>query len=189
MYVIILCISSIASYLGRYRSEGEACLISNAIHFSASFALRTSDTPSAPEARNLVEDVFAGLKRAFSIVVMGQVGRGNIDGIAPAHNLGFWYEPAGNPAGTDDPNLADILRLRTELCAGDTLGAWQIDHLAVLIQVVELSLPVGPDSEDIDIILLDIVDLLTYIVFDDDLIGISGCFDVLDTLQDIVPDV
>ncbi len=165
--------------------------------------------------------MFAGLEGTLGVVVMGQVGRGNIDcidlldegveifeglkielfgegvglglvgiedgdDICPAHNLGFRYEPAGYPAGTDDTDLADILRFLTELRAGNALGARKIDHLAVLVQVVELSLPVGPDGEDIDIILLDIVNLLPNIVLDDDLIGISGCFDGLDTLQDII---
>lgn len=69
------------------------------------------------------------------------------------------------------------------------MGAREIDHLAVLVQVVELPLPIGPDGEDIDIILLDIVDLLPHIVLDDDLIGISGSFDGLDPLQDIITDV
>ena len=72
---------------------------------------------------------------------------------------------------------------------GNALGAREIDHLAVLVQVVELPLPVGSDGEDIDIILLDIIDLLPHIVLDDDLIGISGSFHGLDTLQDIIADV
>lgn len=168
--------------------------------------------------------MFAGLKGALGVVVMGQVGRGNIDGIdlldegvktvegleielfcksvglglvgiedgddiGPAHNLGFRYKPAGYPPGTDDTDLADILRFLTELRTGNALGARKIDDFAILVQVVELPLPVGPDGKDIHIILLDIVYLLPHIILDDYLIGISGCFDSLDTLQDIVPDV
>ena len=36
---------------------------------------------------------------------------------------------------------------------------------------------------------MDIVNLLPHIVLDDDLIGISGCFDSLDTFQNIIADV
>lgn len=168
--------------------------------------------------------MLAGFEGALGIVVMGQVRRGDIDGIdsldedaevvvgleselfckdvglglvgiedgddiGPAHDLGFRDEPAGNPTGADDPNLADILCLLTELRAGDTLGARQIDYLAVLVQIVELPHPVGPDGEDIDIILLNIVDLLPHIVLDDHLIGIACSLHGLDSFQDIVPDI
>lgn len=168
--------------------------------------------------------MLAGLEGALGIVVMGQVRRGDIDGIdlldegvkvvegleaelmgkgvslgfvgiedgddiGTTNYLGFRNEPAGDPARSDDPNLTDILRLLAELRAGDALGARKIDHLAVLVQIVELPHPVRPDGEDIHIILLDIIDLLPHIVLDDDLIGISGSFDGLDTFQDIVPDI
>ena len=176
------------------------------------------------DERNLAEDVLARLEGALGIVVMGQVGRGDIDGIdllhegvkviegfeaelmgkgvrlgfvgiedgddlRPAHDLGFRDEPACNPAGAYNPNLADILCLLTKLCAGNTLGARKIDHLAVLVQIVELPYPVGPDGKDIHVILLNIIDLLPHIVLDDHLIGIPGRLHGLDALQDIVPDI
>lgn len=168
--------------------------------------------------------MFACLERALGVVVMGQVGRGNIDGIdlldegveivdgleaelmgkgvslglvgiedgddiGPAHDLGFRDEPTGDPTGTDNPDLADILSLFAELCAGDALGARKIDYLAVLVQIVELPHPIGPDGKDIHVILLDIINLLPHIILDDDLIGISSCLHGLYALQDIVPDI
>ena len=176
------------------------------------------------DKRNLAEYMLAGLEGALGIVVMSQVGRGDIDGIdlldegaeivegleaelmgkgvslslvgiedgddiGPAHDLGFRDEPTGDPAGTDDPDLADILRLFAKLRAGDSLGARKIDHLAVLVQIVELPHPVGPDGKDIHIILLDIINLLPHIVLDDHLIGIPGRLHGLNALKDIVTDV
>ena len=196
--------------------EDEALLVGKAVKLFS--FLCTEDK------RDLAEDMLAGLEGTLGIVVMGQVGRGDIDGIdlldegveivegleaelmgkgislsrigiedsydiGPAHDLGFRNEPTGNPARADDPNLADILCLLTELRAGDSLGARKIDHLAVLVQIVELPHPVGPDGEDIHIILLDIIDLLPHIILDDNLIGIPGSLDGLNTFEDIVSDI
>jgi len=136
-------------------------------------------------------EIVEGIKAEFmgKSVRLGPVGIEDGDDVGPAHYLGFRDEPVGDPAGSDDANLADILCLGTKLGAGDTHGTRQVDHLAVLVQVIELSHPVGPDGEDINVILLDIIDLLPYIVLDDHLIGIPGRLDGLHPLKHIVPDI
>ena len=65
----------------------------------------------------------------------------------------------------------DLTLFRAHFRAGDAFGAGQVDHLAVIAQVVKLAGPVGSDGEDVHAKALDVVDLLAFVFFDDDLIG------------------
>lgn len=49
--------------------------------------------------------------------------------------------------------------------------------------------PVGADSEDVDIVFEDIINLLTHIVLDDNLVYKARSLNSLDTLQDIVANI
>ena len=109
--------------------------------------------------------------------------------LCPIHHLGFGHETMGDATTADDANAIDVLALGTEHGAADAFGAGQIDDLAVFVEVVELAYPVAADGEDIDIVLLDIVDLLTEVVLDDDFVGIACGLDGLDSLEDVVAHV
>ena len=71
----------------------------------------------------------------------------------------------------------------TEHGGRDVLGTRKIDHLAVFAEVVEMAFPVGADRENVYIVLLDVVNLLSDVVLDNDLIGQSCGFDSFDALK------
>ena len=102
------------------------------------------------------------------------------------HHLCFGHETMGDTTTADDANAIDVLALGTEHGAADAFGTRQIDDLAVFVEVVELAYPVAADGEDVDIVLLDVVDLLTEVVLDDDFVGVASGLDGLDTLEDVV---
>ena len=65
--------------------------------------------------------------------------------------------------------------------------AWQIDHLAVLFEIVEVAFPVRSYGEDIHVVFLDVVDLLPFVLLDDHLIDVARLLDRLDTFHHAVP--
>ena len=71
----------------------------------------------------------------------------------------------------------------------NALRTRQINDLTELFQIVKLTFPVRTYSENIHIILLDIINFLSYIVFNNDLIGIASSFNCFYTLQDIIADI
>ena len=73
---------------------------------------------------------------------------------------------------------------RPDLRAGNALGARKIDYLAILIEIIKLSDPIGSDRENIDIISSDIVDLLSFIFLNDDLVRKTGRFDCGNTFNE-----
>ena len=64
--------------------------------------------------------------------------------------------------------------LGAQIGTGDAFGAVQIDHLTKLTQIVELTFPVATNSEDVDVVTTDIVNLLTFVLLDNNLIGQTG---------------
>ena len=109
--------------------------------------------------------------------------------LCPIHHLGFGHETMGDTSAADDANAIDVLALGTEHGTADAFGAGQIDDLAGFVEVVELAYPVAADGEDVDIVLLDIVDLLTEVVLDDDFVGVACGLDGFDSLEDVVAHV
>ena len=109
--------------------------------------------------------------------------------LCPIHHLGFGHETMGDATTADDANAIDVLALGTEHGTADAFGAGQIDDLAVFVEVVELALPIAADGEDVDIVLLDVVDLLTEVILDDDFVGVACGLDGFDTLEDVVADI
>ena len=175
--------------------------------------------------RGLAEHVAALLQGIARLLVVAEVGRGDIDGIDIGHQglvalvdmgevvvlrqavcmvghevvdarhldgideVALGHKAAGYAACTDDADAHHLALLLAELGGGDALRAGQIDHLAVLAEVVEMAFPVGAHGEDVDIVLLDVVDFLTHIVLDDDLIGQARGPDGLNALEHVVADV
>ena len=66
---------------------------------------------------------------------------------------------------------------------GYTGGSLQVDDGAVFFQIVEISLPIGTDGKDIGSIFLDIVNLLPFIFFHDDLVGKSRLLHALNSFR------
>ena len=89
-------------------------------------------------------------------------------------------------SATYNADADGLLTVVTQHGRGNPFCARQIDHLTELVEVVELPLPVGADGEDIDVIFLYVVNLLTYIIFDDDLVGQSCRLDGLHSFQYVV---
>ena len=58
-----------------------------------------------------------------------------------------------------------------QLGAGNALCAIEVHYLAVLVQVIEVPAPVRPDSEDIHIVVADIIDFLAVVFLGYHLIG------------------
>ena len=175
--------------------------------------------------RGLAEHVATLLQGIARLLVVAEVGRGDIDGIDIGHQglvalvdmgevvvlrqavgmvghevvdarhldgideVALGHKAAGDAACTDNTDAHHLALLLAELGGGDALRAGQIDHLAVLAEVVEMAFPVGAHGEDVDIVLLDVVDFLTHIVLDDDLIGQARGPDGLNALEHVVADV
>ena len=75
--------------------------------------------------------------------------------------------------GVADESEAQGVLFAAYLGAGDALRAVEVDHLAVLFEVVEDAHPVGAYGEDVDAVLLDVVYLLSLVLFYDDFVGES----------------
>ena len=58
-----------------------------------------------------------------------------------------------------------------QLGAGNALRAVEVHYLAVLVQVIEVPAPVRPDSEDIHVVVADVVDFLAVVLLRYHLIG------------------
>lgn len=132
-----------------------------------------------------------GLKPEFSGegLCSGRIGIQDRDDLSSADNLRLGHEAARDAAGADDADATGILSLLTKLSTRDAFCSRKIDYLAVLVQIVELPYPVRADGEDIDIVFLDIINLLAYIVLDDDFVSITRRLHGLNAFQDIVPGV
>ena len=132
-----------------------------------------------------------GLKPEFSGegLCFGRIGIQDRDDLSSADNLRLGHETARDAAGADDADATGVLRLLTKLSTRNAFRTRKIDYLTILIQVVELPYPVRADGEDIDIVLLDIINLLAYIVLDDDFVSIPRRFHGLNAFQDIIPGV
>ncbi len=63
--------------------------------------------------------------------------------------------------------------LGADLRAGYAFGAFQINHLTVILQIVKMSVPVRSDGKNIYIIAPDIINFLPLVFFYDDLVGQS----------------
>ena len=87
------------------------------------------------------------------------------------------------------PMPQDAGVLVAQLGAGDALGALEVDDLAVVLEVVELAQPVRADREDVDLVLLDVVDLLAFVLLDDHLVGEAAVLHVLDAIHQALLDV
>ena len=70
--------------------------------------------------------------------------------------------------------------------AGNPFSAGQIDDFAKLLQVVEIPFPVRPDGKDVHAVFSDIVNFLTLVFLDDDLVGIARGPDRFDALHQVV---
>ena len=78
---------------------------------------------------------------------------------------------------------------RADLGAGNALCAFQINHLAVFLQIIKGTDPVGTDRKDIHAQTADIIDLLSFVFLDDDFIRESGAADAFNTLRQGLFDV
>ena len=70
-----------------------------------------------------------------------------------------------------------------QLRARNTLSPVQVHNLAKLGKVIEVATPVRADGKYIDAKTLDVVDLLTFVFLDDDLIRKTRFTNVLDSLR------
>ncbi len=100
-----------------------------------------------------------------------------------AYARGLACETWRDTSTTYDAEAQSFLHFVAKLRARNALCPGQIDHLAVLAEVVEFAFPVAANGKDVDTVFLHVVDFLAYIIFDDYLVGqtsSSHCFDALE---------
>ena len=139
--------------------------------------------------RRFADHVSAGLERSFDVLVMLLRMSRDIDGVDLVERVPVLFVrdavdelhlPDELPAQAALAERADheLSLLRSEHRAGNALGARQIDHLAVFVEIVELADPVRAHREDIHVVAPDIVDLLAFVFLHDDLVrqarGLDG---------------
>ena len=90
---------------------------------------------------------------------------------------------ARDPAGSYDANPLDLLLLLPQHCAGDVPRSLQVNHPAIILQIIKISHPVGTNGKNIDIIFFDIVKFLPLGLLDDNLIGKPGLSHIFDARQ------
>ena len=76
--------------------------------------------------------------------------------------------------------------LTSELGTGNIFGTFQINDLAVILQIIKFATPVRTDYQKVDIIFCNVIKLLPLIFLYNDLIRKTGLADIFDTLQKIV---
>ncbi len=99
----------------------------------------------------------------------------------PTHHLALWHKTTCNTASTHNSNTMTPIGCSSKLRRRYTFCSWKVDHLAVLVQVIEFTLPVRPDGEYINSILLYIINLLTHIILYNHLICIARGFNGIHT--------
>ena len=104
----------------------------------------------------------------------------------PIHYGGFGGETLSYSSASNHSYLHFGCGLCTKHGTAYAFGAWEIHYLCKFVKVIELAFPVGSDGEDVYVVFLDVVDLLSYIVFDDDFVGIACCLDGFYPLEDVV---
>ena len=102
------------------------------------------------------------------------------------HHLTLRHEPACYAACANDAHPINGLRSFTQHGRGYTLRARQINHLTILVQIVEVPHPVAADGKDVYVILLYVIYLLSYVVFNHNLVGITSCLHCFHALQHVV---
>ena len=102
------------------------------------------------------------------------------------HNTCLQRESISHTSASNHAHLYIGSCFGTKHSTTDTLGTRKINHLGKLIQVVKQSFPIRTDGKDVHIILLYVINLLTHIVLDDDLICITGSLNGFHTLQHVV---
>lgn len=119
----------------------------------------------------------------------GMVGVENCGCGYTGDEFSFRDETVCDTSGADYSEADVFLVGLSELCGRNSFGSREIYDLAEFFEVVELSLPVGADCEDVDVVFLDVVDFLSEVVFDDNFVGVSGLTDSFDAFEDVVADV
>ena len=114
--------------------------------------------------------------------VVGVARPGALD-VDAADEVRLIDEPVRDASGAGNADAQDAGVLVAQLGAGNALRAIEVDDLAVVVQVVELAEPVRADGEDVDAILLDVVDLLAFVLLEDHLVGQATVLHVLDAIH------
>ena len=105
------------------------------------------------------------------------------------HKSGLGNKATGNAATANNTDTGGHLLLFAKHRGGDALGAGEINDLAIFVQIIKLAFPVGTNGEDVYIVFLNVVNLLTEIVFYDYLIGQACGLNGLDTLKHVIAHV
>ena len=73
-----------------------------------------------------------------------------------ADRSNFLHEATCNTSRADNAYTLDTALLFPEHGAGDIFGALQIDHLAIVFEIVKLTTPIRANSEDINAVFFDV---------------------------------
>ena len=107
----------------------------------------------------------------------------------PVDKTRFWGKPLRHSSASENPDPYILLVFLPEHSGRYTFRTWQINHLAELLKIIELSSPIRPYGEYIHIIFLNVIYLLPYIILNDYLVCISGVPDRLHAFQYIIPHI
>ena len=106
-----------------------------------------------------------------------------------AHKFRLRHKTVGNPAGSDNADALNMLTLLPEHRTGDILCPFQINYIAVITDIVKDSHPVRTDREDIDMVLLNVTNLLSQCLFNDNFIHKSSFSHIFHTDRKRIYDV
>ena len=98
------------------------------------------------------------------------IRRADSDNINPV-DIGAFLAEFSHKMGFPHKAEAQIPLSRTDLRGGNPLRAGQIDHTAVIVEIVELSYPIRTDGENIHLIFPDIINLLSFVLLHNHHIG------------------
>ena len=68
----------------------------------------------------------------------------------------------------------------------DTFRPWEIYYVTIFFEILEFAEPVSPNGKDINIVLQNIINFLTDILFDYDIISKSGSLNRLNTFKYVI---
>lgn len=89
------------------------------------------------------------------------------------HHLGFRNRTMGSATASNNAQAINHLTFFTQHGATNTFSPWQVNHIAVFVQIIKLPYPIASNSKDVYIILLNIINLLSKIIFNENFISIA----------------
>ena len=105
-----------------------------------------------------------------------------------AYIFGFLYEVIIFNIICDNSHIKDNT-FTAQLCTGNILGTFQVNDVTVILQIVKFTSPVRSNDKNINVIFDNIVNFLTLVFLNNDLICQSCPSDIFNSFDQTVSDV